>query len=155
MTRSLDAYWLRQTLPPALCPVASAVTRGDLSEERVGAVLTPARMPWWFLWARHATKTEDTRAGFDFVIYTRDVGRILLQVKNSEVGRAKWEDETRRHGRRYRIHTVVVRPHTPLELVLGRVLAACVMARIEAEEHGCAADEPSLYGAAVAQREAA
>lgn len=131
-------------LPLVLDPVAAGRVRGEVVEEHVAAVLTADLMPWWFLRARFSTEHEDAYEGFDLVIYTRDVGRILLQVKSSEHGRIKWEEESRIFGRPYRIHCVVVRPHTPPEVVLGRVLAACVTAREEAKAARCCADHRGL-----------
>lgn len=140
----MSAFIELPDLPPVLCPIAARRVRGDVCEEHVERVLSEMRLPW-LLWTRHATPEEDREEGFDFVVYTRDVGRILLQIKSSEHGRIGWEEETRRYGRRYRIHVVLVRPYNPPEVILGRILAACILAREEALAARCVADYRGLY----------
>lgn len=131
-------------LPPVLCPRAIARVVGEICEERVADVLTRADMPAWFLWARHATSHEDRELGFDLVVHTRDVGRILLNVKASKAGVAEFEARARWVNYPYHVHAVRVRPDTPREVVLGRVLAVCILAREEAFAGRCLADHWSL-----------
>ena len=140
-------------LPAILDPVEIGRTIGTLSEEAVERVLVPGLMPWWFLRARRATPAEDEIAKFDFAVATRDVGRILLQVKSSRCGAEKHERRQRYGSPLYRIHAVIVRPDMASAVVLGRVLAACVVAREEAAAGRCLADHRSLC--APARKEAA
>jgi hypothetical protein len=140
--------------PAILDPRESALTIGALSEEAVERVLVPSLLPWWFLRARRATTAEDEIAKFDFAVYTRDVGRILLQVKSSRCGAEKHENRQRYGRPLYRIHVVIARPEMATEVVLGRVLAACVIAREEAFAGRCTADHVKLCRA-IPAREAA
>lgn len=132
---------------PILCPVALGEVRGEISEEIVGAVLTREHMPPWFLHARHATRAEDDIAGFDWAVYTRDVGRILLQVKSSKCGRDNFELHARhlRPHPMFRVHVVIVRPDMPLAEAQRRVIATCDGAREEASAARACADHWSLY----------
>ena len=122
---------------------AERVAFGRATEERVAEAIVPERMPWWFLGTRPSTPDED-RAGIDRVVYTRHVGRILLQVKSSRAGRVKFDEHLRRWGASHRIHVVVARPDMDLATVLGRVLAACVIAIEEAEAARMLADDVRL-----------
>lgn len=71
--------------------------------------------------------------------------RCYMQVKSSDYYAGKYERKTERRGRVYRIHVVVVRPNMDPAVVLGRVLAACIVAREEALAAGCVADDRRLY----------
>lgn len=135
-------------IPPVLCPLAARVVRGQISEERVAEVCTAEAMPyWWFLWSRKASRPED-RQGIDWIVYTRDVGRILLQVKSSRAGEADFHRHSERFGRLYRIHVVVVKPDMDREVVFGRVLGTLIRAREEALAAGLTADDPRLLDCA-------
>ena len=135
-------------IPAILDPVELALGVGILSERVVESALPRlAETCPWYIGFRRATQAEDEIAKFDFAIYTSDVGRILLQVKSSRCGANK-HDLYQRYGRPlYRVHVVIVRPGMDQDRVLGRVLAACILAREEAIAGRCVADHRSLCAA--------
>lgn len=82
----------------------AARARGRMAEDtlltlvrRVGARLS------WFVFARKAYANEDAK-GIDVVVFTRDVGEILLQSKSSHANAIAFEQEKRKT----KIHCVVV-----------------------------------------------
>lgn len=137
-------------IPLVLCPEAARLVRGEVAEDRVFDLLTPERMPWWFIAARWSTEEED-RVGIDVVIYTRDVGRVLLQVKAGRTGASKFlRNGERRRGRRPRIHVLVAPPAEDIGIVFAALLGTLIRAREEAMAARTVADDPRLAEAAKA-----
>lgn len=129
---------------PSARRMRAAVCLGDVNEARV---LKAARRidAWWFISARRTRHgSPQDRLGWDVVIETRDVGRIILQVKSTE--RAAREFSA--YGRRLRlvapIYVVVADRDATPEVLFGRVLGTCIRAREAALEAGLTADDPRL-----------
>jgi hypothetical protein len=120
---------------------ARAEALGRATEARVRAAFDLEPWPWWFCGVRHGSVHEDRKRGIDFVIYTRHVGRIMVQAKSSIYHARKFEAH---RGKRHRIHTIVARPNTDLHVVRGRLLWICIKAIEEAEAAGLRADDVEL-----------
>lgn len=132
-------------LPAVLDPVEIGHATGALSEEAVERVLPRlATHCRWYLWHRRADGIEDTHEHWDFAVYTRTSGRVLLNVKSSRRGAEEHEQRQRWGGVPYRVHPVIVRPDMDPAVVLGRVIAVCIVAVEQASAHRCVADHHKL-----------
>lgn len=70
-----------------------AVKKGESSESRIEDVLEnlikSPDCPCWLKDFRRANWQEDRKRGIDFVISTKDVGNLFLQIKSSVAGQEK------------------------------------------------------------------
>lgn len=82
-----------------------AAERGREHEALVLRVLDKGPLPTWATSFRSATTEEDAR-GVDVVVSTSDAGDLLLQVKSSQTGAAKFK---RRYPHRDDIGLIVIR----------------------------------------------
>lgn len=101
-------------------------------------------MVWWCNGVRKATRREDS-LGVDILIHTIDCGTIRIQVKSSERRAIEFEEYGRTLPRLYwRIHVLVVSMESSYEVVLGRLMALCILAREEALLNNTVADDAHL-----------
>ncbi len=121
-----------------------ASLRGEQSEQR--ALKAARRIPgWWFLSAwRPRRNSKLDRLGWDVVIETVDLGRIVLQVKGSEEAAARFVAHGRELQLRAPIHTIVVNDSVSDAALFGVILGTCIRAREEALAAGLTADDARL-----------
>jgi hypothetical protein len=97
----------------------------------IDALHEPLR-PWWLLYARAATPTED-RLGVDIVVRVDPDGDLDrrawlgIQVKSSERFARRWERDHPALLRRVRV--VVISPDDDLPTIYGKALGALVALR--------------------------
>jgi hypothetical protein len=103
---------------PPVRPSVRSHARGVLAENRVLAACCAPERPAWLVSARRASREEDG-AGIDIVVES-DAGQLLLQVKSSFYGKARFLKEERDA----RIGVVVVTPYDPQETVRCKVYSA-------------------------------
>jgi hypothetical protein len=120
-----------------------SLARGALSEARFLAAAEQLASFSWFESVRQTSGAED-RIGWDFIVYTRDVGRIIFQVKSSRAGALEFLERGSHMRLVAPIWVVVVRPRDEPEVVFGKVLGACILAREEAMATGLRADDRRL-----------
>jgi hypothetical protein len=118
-------------------------TRGSVAEQRAFTACRRLASLWWFLDAKKGTPAQD-KIGWDVIVHTRDVGRIILQVKSSQ----RNADEFIARGKTFRliapIHVIVIERGDCDATVFGKVLGACIVAREQALAAGLTADDPRL-----------
>lgn len=120
-----------------------SLARGALAEERFLAAAEQLAAFDWFESVRQTSAAED-RIGWDFIVTTRDVGRIIFQVKSSVAYALEFLERGRHMRLVAPIWVVVVRPRDELAVVVGKVLGACILAREEALATGLRADDRRL-----------
>ncbi len=99
-------------------------SKGRRNELRVIETLRrpPLALPEWLSRVERASPEEDC-AGIDVIITTRDLGKLLLQIKSSERGRRRFLEE---HAHRAaEIWVIVIRDKDKPATILRKVLAAC------------------------------
>lgn len=74
----------------------------------------------WIDSFRKATKEEDTLMGVDIVVETKDIGKLFIQIKSSQVQARRYCDRRRR----IMASVVVVRPTDRIEVVWNCLEAA-------------------------------
>lgn len=109
------------------------VAKGRAAERRVLQIIQRLGLAW-VVSARRATTKEDRR-GVDIVVATQVDGDIRLQVKSSPIGAQKFEERGRQLGRAP-IRVVIAGVDDDDNTVRGRVLAALILAREEAQTTG-------------------
>ena len=67
----------------------------------------------WIAFSRRATREEDLYHGIDIVVETRDIGKLFLQIKSSQIASRKYSEKRRRTM----IAVVVVKPHETREFI--------------------------------------
>ncbi|HEY1691121.1 MAG TPA: hypothetical protein VGG39_03115 [Polyangiaceae bacterium] len=104
---------------------ADARRRGKRSERHVLQALSLPSRPEWMRSVRPATKEED-RAGIDVVVES-DVGKLFVQVKSSQGGKARFEAKRRSA----RIAVVVAKVTDTPEGLLRKVVGELSTIRAE------------------------
>jgi hypothetical protein len=127
--RAHPAALLPGPTPPQLCRDGAdgdyRAGLGRACEDLVLRVLRAVDLSW-LTRARRARRREDMD-GVDVVVYTRDVGRLYLQVKRSERNAEEWR--RRYAGDPRPVALVVAREDEDPAVVLGRVLGALILLR--------------------------
>jgi len=105
----------------------AVVRRGRDTENRVMWAFENATVsvPLWFGCIDRASREQDLYRGIDFVVETRDMGKIYLQVKSSQIFAQKFRfKQSKRRYNKY-IAVVVLDENTiAADAVCDRVISA-------------------------------
>lgn len=104
--------------------------RGRNSEDRFFEVFScgriPPNFPPWFSGVQRPTNEQDRRRRIDVIAFTKDVGKIYLQLKSSKSGVKKFEEQQRRNPKPEWVFPLIIRPtdsNDEVEIKTRRVLS--------------------------------